>query len=373
MSSARQETFYFDHNASTAVDERVLDRFLSVEREFPANPSSLHRAGRQANEVVREASDEIAELFGLSGESVLFVSGGTEANNMAVQNAGIRELPVLLGPVEHPSVYDAAAGRGRVIWSVDESGMVLVEAPEERVGLLCLVQGQNEVGSLQPIESASSLAEELSLPLHVDAAQVLGRMPLDRTVAVADSITLSAHKVGGLRGMGVLLQCRRNDIAPLLHGGQQQGGRRPGTLSPSLAAATATALRLAVEETEARAIAMRAARDAFHAALPGELLSLITPEHSLPNTLMLRFDVPDGRNLLPALDLAGVQASQGSACSAGAPTPPRILAAMGLSEQDAERCVRFSFSWTTEVEAARRGAETVREVLLRMRRRVPMQ
>ncbi len=370
MSGREQEIFYFDHNASTAVDDRVLQRFLTIEREFPANPSSLHAAGRQANEVVREASEEIAGALGLAGDAVLFVSGGTEANNMVVQTAGDPKLPALMAAVEHPSVYDAAARRGRVSWAVDHVGCVQVTPPEKEVGLVCLVQGQNEVGTLQPIEAASALAKELACPLHVDAAQVLGRVSLQQTLALADSITLSAHKVGGLRGMGVLLQPRQWDVAPLLHGGEQQAGRRPGTLSPSLAAATATAIRLAVEETESRAAAMAAAREAFLAALPNGLARRITPDHSLPNTLMLCFDVSDGRNLLPALDLAGVQASQGSACSAGAPTPPRVLAAMGLSDREAESCVRFSFSQHTTVELARRGAKVVGESLARMHRQV---
>ncbi len=367
MSPDRRQEFYFDHNASTPVDPRVLERFIEVERGCSANPSSLHAPGRRARAAVEDATAEIAELFGLSTDGVLFVSGGTEANNMVVKGAGNLQLPVLLGPVEHPSVYDAAITRGRSLWRVDSHGRVVIGAPEEAVGLICLVHGQNEIGVIQPIESARGLADDLGVPLHVDAAQVLGRLPMEPTLSVADTVALSAHKVGGLRGMSVLLSCRSLPIDPLMHGGEQQAGRRPGTLSPSLAAATARALRLAIEETSDRADAMRNVRDAFIAGLPQRVVRVLTQEPALPNTAMIHFDVPDGRNLLPALDLAGVHASQGSACSAGAPQAPRILEAMALNVREAERCVRFSFAHTNTIDEAELGARMVGKVLRQMR------
>jgi cysteine desulfurase len=296
---------------------------------------------------------------------VLFVSGGTEANNMIVLGAGDTGLPVLLAPLEHPSLLEAAAGRGQVLWNVSKQGEAIVVAPDHDVGLICLVHGQNEVGTLQPITAAANLAQQLGLPFHVDASQSLGRCPVTDVLEVATSVTFSTHKAGGLRGSGVLIT-NMPELRPLFLGGGQQQGQRPGTESPALAAASALAITLAVEEQAARATNMLAARSAFAAELPTKT-TWVTPENnSLPNTLMCLFQDLDGRVLLPALDMAGVEASQGSACSSGSPMPPRILQAMGLDDHAARACVRFSFSQHTTVEQAAHGGRIVHEVVQRL-------
>jgi cysteine desulfurase len=359
--------FYFDHNACTPVDERVLARFLDVEAQYPGNPGSLHESGRKARSVVEQAREEVARALGVPADEVLFVSGGTEANNMIVLGAGDLELPVLLAPVEHPSVLEAAAQRGHVLWEVDKSGAAVVAPPdsEQGIGLVCLVHGQNEVGTLQPVVAAAVVARDLGAPLHVDASQTLGRCPVADVIGVAASVTLSTHKAGGLRGSGVLI-CRNQDLRPLLWGGGQQQGRRPGTESPALAAASALAVTLAVEEQPARSTKMLAARAAFAAELPTSITWITPKDNSLPNTLMCLFEGIDGRVLLPALDMAGIEASQGSACSSGSPTPPLVLRAMGLDDQTARACVRFSFSDHTTTELASRGGRVVHQVISRL-------
>ena len=196
---------YLDHNACTPVDPRVLERFLEVERACPANPGSLHRAGRRARSVLEQARQEIAEVLGIASEVVTFVSGGTEANNTVVRGRGDPSLPVLLAPVEHPSVLAAAEDRGAVWWQVDASGRALIEPPSVAVGLLCLVHAQNETGVVQPVESALGLAREVGVPLHVDLSQTLGRIDIELLLREADSLAVSAHKLGGLRGLAVLI------------------------------------------------------------------------------------------------------------------------------------------------------------------------
>jgi cysteine desulfurase len=192
-------------------------------------------------------------------------------------------------------------------------------------------------------------------------------MDLAAAVQCADTLTVSAHKVGGLRGASVLVVREPSSLRPLVVGGSQERGLRAGTVSPSLAAATSLAIRLAVEEWSMRAERMRAARAAFADALGNDLPGrCLTPEHSVPNTSMYLFRGVDGRNLLPALDMAGVEASQGSACSSGAPSPPRVLAAMGLCELDARACVRFSFSHTTSTDEAARAGDITRGVVQRL-------
>lgn len=357
---------HLDHNAGAPVDPRVLAHYLEVERECPGNPASVHSLGRRARAVVEDARERIGKALGAAADDVLFVSGGTEANNLAVRGLGDPTRPVLLAPLEHPSVLEAASVRGSIEWRVDANACAVVEAPALAPGLVALVHAQGEVGSLQPIERAAELARELGVPFHVDAAQTLGRAAVAEAMRLATSVALSPHKCGGLRGAGVLVvRDAARTLRPLLRGGAQEHGLRPGTVSPSLAAATALTVELAVREQPVRAARMAAAIDAFLAALEasGTRFDLLTPRVRLPNTATVRFAGVDGRNLLPAIDLAGVAASHGSACSSGSPQPPRVLLAMGLAEAEARACVRFSAGHELlpqdAAEAARRVAAAV--------------
>lgn len=364
-------TFHLDHNAGTVVDPRVLARFVEVERECPGNPASGHAAGRRAAAVVEAARAQVAAALGFEADDVIFCSGGTEANNCAVLGLGDRDLPVLLAPVEHPSVARPARVRGAVAWSVDADGHAIVAAPARQVGLVCLVHAQSEVGTLQPVVAAADLACNLQVPLHVDAAQTLGRVPLGE-LARADSVAVSPHKVGGLRGGGMLLVRRGGlGLRPLLLGGGQEHGMRGGTVSPAMVAANALAIELAVRETPARAARMASARDAFAAAVQAAVrCRRLTPADALPNTVMLAFEGVDGRTLLPALDLDGVAASHGSACSSGSPQPPEVLRAMGLGDELARASVRFSFA--ADDDAARgalAGARTA-TVIARLQKKI---
>lgn len=236
--------------------------------------------------------------------------------------------------------------RGIVAWAVDTEGRARIEPPAQPVSLVCLVHAQSEVGSVQPVAAAVALAARLAVPLHVDAAQTVGRLPLDELEPV-DSIALSPHKFGGLRGVGVLLvRDAAARLRPLLRGGGQEHGLRPGTVSPALAASTALALDLALDEQPARSSRMAGARRACLQELDrsGIDYRCVTPLHdSVPNTAMLNFPGLDGRLLLPALDLAGIAAAHGSACSSGSASPPAVLAAMGLTTSAARGCVRVSF------------------------------
>lgn len=363
---------FLDHNAGAPVDERVLAHFCEVERECPGNPSSVHATGRRARAVVEDARERIARALGVRADDVLFVSGGTEANNLAVLGLGDPALPVLLAPVEHPSVREPAAQRGAIEWAVDPQGRAVVAEPDARPGLVALVHAQSEVGTLQPVVAAKAIAERLSVPFHIDAAQTLGRVSLRDVVRLADSLSISPHKCGGLRGAGVLVvRDAERALRPLLRGGAQEHGLRPGTTSPSLAAATAVAIELAVAEQPARAERMARARDAFvrELALAAPPHHLLTPQDALPNTAMVAFVGVDGRNLLPAIDLVGVAASHGSACSSGSPQPPRVLLAMGLDEPQARACVRFSFGTALDDELAREAARRVAAAIARAQKK----
>ncbi|MCK5943688.1 MAG: aminotransferase class V-fold PLP-dependent enzyme [Planctomycetes bacterium] len=374
MSGRGKGPWFCDANAGAPALPEVLEEFVAIERRCPANPASAHAAGRRARGVLEQARERIAAALRIASSDVLFTSGGTEAANLAVRGLGDPALPVLLGDLEHPAVREAAAQRGSLGWDIDATGRAVVAAPERPVGLVALMHAQSEVGTLQPVDEAGRLARELGVPLFVDAAQTLGRVALDDVLASGAHVALSPHKAGGLRGHGVLVGNElHGNLRPLMHGGGQELGLRPGTQSPALAAANALAIERAVEQREERAARMGENLDAFLAALraTGCAHQVLTPlTNSIPNTVMLCFADVDGRNLLPALDLAGVQASHGSACSSGSPTPPRILRAMAVDDALARACVRFSFDWFDRRRECAEAGALVGDVVLALRKKM---
>lgn len=373
MSGSTATTWFCDHNAGGPVAAEVLELFLATERSCPGNPASVHALGRQARSVLETARQRIGDAYGIAAPDVVFTSGGTEAANLAVLGLGCATLPVAAAAVEHPAVFESAQLRGMIPWDVGADGVAHIIEPPQEVGLLCLVHAQSELGALQPVATAATLAASLEVPLFVDAAQTLGRVPLRPLFDSGAIVALSPHKAGGLRGHGVLLgRDLHGQLRPLLRGGGQELGLRPGTQSPALALANALAIELALRQTTQRATAMLAVRAAFLRAIAATGVAhrvLTSLEGSLPNTVMLHFAGVDGRNLVPALDLAGVQASHGSACSSGAPTPPRILQAIGLDAIAARACVRFSFGADDSIEHGQQAGTRVGEVVARRQKK----
>jgi cysteine desulfurase len=362
-----------DVNAGAPVDPRVLDRFVAVTHACPGNPSSAHAPGRRARAEVELARARVAAALGAAADDVVFTSGGTEACNLAVLGLGDPNRPVLLAATEHPAVREPARRRGMVEWEVDGAGRAIVREPTAPPGLIALVHAQSELGTLQPIVAAAGLATRIEVPLFVDAAQSLGRVPLDEVVRRATALALSPHKCGGLRGHGILVvRDAVTNLRPLLLGGGQERGLRPGTPSPALCAANALAVELAVQELAARSARMRTAREAFLLGLraTGAVCRVLTPlGDSVPNTVMVAFPDCDGRALLPLLDLAGIHASHGTACSAGAPEPPAILRRIGLQEAVARTCVRFSFGWSDDERTLHDVGHRVGDVIASSRKK----
>jgi cysteine desulfurase len=365
--------FYCDFNAGAPVEPDVLERFLAVERDAPGNPASVHGPGRRARAVLETAREQIAAALGVAADCVLFTSGGTESANLAVHGLGDPRLPVLLSDAEHPAVMEPARARGIVPWRVDEHGEARVEDPRCAVGLICLVHAQSELGTLQPVADAAALSKRLGVPMFVDAAQALGRVPLEVALERADAVALSPHKCGGLRGHGVLVvRDAAARLRPMLRGGGQEQTLRPGTQSPALAAANALAIERAVREQPWRAAKMASARTSFLRGLRDSAAGhrVLTPlERSVSNTAMIAFSHIEGRNLLPALDLSGIHASHGSACSSGSPTPPQILMALGLAADAARACVRFSFGFRDSSDDAERAGRRAGDVVAALQKK----
>lgn len=371
--AADSPTWFCDFNAGSEVDADVLALFVATERSCPANPASVHAAGRRSRAVLEEARSRIGTALGLPASDVLFTSGGTEAANLAVAGLGDPHLPVLLSPAEHPAVLEPALTRGVVWLAVDRDGAAALAQTDRPVGLVSLVHAQSELGTIQPVAEAATLARRLGVPLFVDAAQSLGRVDLAPVVASGAVVALSPHKAHGLRGHGVLAgRDLARHLRPLLRGGSQEHALRPGTQSPALALANALAIERAIVQRAATATAMFGVRAAFLDGFRSTNIDhhLLTPlANSVPNTVMIAFPRVDGRNLLPALDLAGVQASHGSACSSGAPTPPRILGAIGLDDELARACVRFSFAADASRTHMHEGGRRVGDVVGRLQKK----
>jgi cysteine desulfurase len=343
----------------------VLDVF-SEHLTRTGNANSLHGAGRAARRVVEESRERIAAALGARPGEVLFTSGGTESDNLAVkgvtwarQSADPGRVRVLSAATEHHAVLDpldwlAERGSKVELVPVDGNGRVDVEAythlltaDAESVALVSLMWANNEVGTVQPIAELAAVAREHGIPFHTDAVQAVGAVPVDFAASGVDALTLTAHKIGGPYGVGALVASRSLEMSPLLHGGGQERGVRSGTLDVPAVAAFARAVELAVGDQESYAARVRGLRDALvagvRAAVPDAVLR--GPEDAarrLPGNAHFTFPGCEGDSLLMLLDHQGVQCSTGSACSAGVPQPSHVLLAMGRTPAEARGSLRFS-------------------------------
>jgi cysteine desulfurase len=367
------DPIYLDANASTPVLDAVWEAMrLHADR---GNPASSHSAGRRARQALEDARESIACLLNAYPDEVIFTSGATEANNVAIFGlAG--EVPGLLlsSPLEHPSVHEPLQQLRRSGFEiqylpVDAGGVVRggahLHGLQADTRLVTVMLANHETGAVQPVRE---IAEQLGgrVPLHCDAAAAAGKMAIDFHGLGVTTLTVSAHKFHGPQGVGVLLVRRQAKLRPLIFGGHQQQGRRPGTEPVALAVGLATAFELATSEQQQRWQRVSALRKLFL----GQLSNVAAPvvvngpaEGSLPHTLNLSFPGCQADVLLMGLDLAGVCCSTGSACSSGSLLPSPVLKAMGVPEERLRSAMRFSLSHLlTEadvVEAARRIGDVV--------------
>ncbi len=374
------ERFPLDANAGLPAREEVLETWLRVEREVGANPSALHRSGRRARAVVQEARDRLAAALGVDVHGLVLTSGATEANDLALlgfARAARRLDGVRVGVVgsaaEHPSVTGPLralqqAGHALAMLPLDRHARVVPEALRDALAapgpprLVALQWANQETGAVQPVAAAlDALRPEDHL--HVDAVQGLGKLPWPEWAGRVGSFTLSGHKVGAPKGIGLLWRRPETPLDPLLVGGGQQEGLRPGTESPALALALAHAVELALAETDERARRAAAWRERFLGALRaspfGERIVVHTPlepDAALPNTLSLGLLELDGRILLPALDAAGLDVSAGSACASGSAQPSPVLLGAGVEPGLARASVRISVPPRLEPETSDEAA-----------------
>ncbi len=340
---------YLDHNATAPTRPEAVAA-ITAALGPPSNPSSVHGFGRTARRALDAARARIAQAVGVAPDDLVLTSGGTEANDLGLHGlAG----PVVVSAIEHVSVLEAVPDAARA--PVRADGLVDLAALRELVArqrprLVSLMLANNETGIVQPCRAAAEIVHAAGAVLHVDAAQALGRMPVDIAALGADLLSLSAHKMGGPVGIGALALRPGIEIVPRLRGGAQERHRRGGTENLPAALGWAAALDAVAPEEASRLAALRERLEEAVLAARPDAIVLGRGRPRLPNTTCLVCPGLDNATQLMALDLAGIAVSSGAACSSGKVGPSHVLLAMGLAETLARCAIRISLGWSTTEE-----------------------
>ncbi len=373
---------YLDYNATTPVHPRVLDAMLPFFRESFGNASSLHWAGRGARQAVDRAREAVARLVGAEPSEVVFTSGATESDNLALR--GIAELHpgghIVTTAVEHQAVLEtcqalAAKGYRITYLPVDRAGRLdpaqLEAAITPDTCLVSVMLANNETGVIFPVEAVGRICRARGVLFHCDATQAVGKIPVDVRRSGIDLLALSGHKLSGPKGVGALVVRKGVKLRPQMTGGHQERGRRCGTENVPGIVGLGEAARLAAERLSAGEPARVAAlRDRLEAQITERIPAVVVNgagADRLPNTLNCSFRWIEGEGILLALDLAGVAVSSGSACSAGSLDPSHVLLAMGLGRELAQGTVRFSLGYETTEADIDYVAETLPPIVERLR------
>ncbi len=377
------KTYYFDYNATTPLAPEVRAAMEPFLTEHFGNPSSLHTPGKQAARAVREARKKTALFLGASHENeIVFTSGGTESNNTAIRSA-LATCPdkneIVTSAVEHSSVYrvfrQLEKEGYKIHWlKVDRQGGLnlaqLDEVLSERTALVSIMTANNETGVVFPAFKIAEKVRALGILFHVDAVQSVGKIPIHLKNSSVDFLSLSAHKFYGPKGMGALYVRQGTPFRSLILGGAQERGRRAGTENVAGIVGLGAACERVLHEMEAESGRLLRLRDLFESRLqekiPDILINALGAER-LPNTSNVQFKNADGEALLFALDQKGVYASNGSACMSGSREPSRVLKALGLSDEEANTSLRFSFGRLTTEADIEEGAELLSETVRRIR------
>ncbi len=368
---------YLDHAATTDVLPAAIDAMVEQMRNG-GNPSSLHAVGRDARATVEYARERIARAIGADPAEVIFTSGGTEADNLAVK--GIywkrreedpQRIRILVSSIEHHAVEETCewlekAEGAQLEWiPVDEHGSVnpqtvreLIEKNPEDVALVTVMWANNEVGTVQPIPEIAAIAAEYGIPVHSDAVQAFGAVPIDFHASGVATLAISGHKIGGPMGIGALVATRAVQLTPVLHGGGQERSVRSGTIDAPAIAGFAEAAVHSVENLPEESARIAALRNelvaAISALIPQAHLSGENPlteeypgQKRLPGNAHFTFENAEGDTLLFLLDMQGISSSTGSACNAGVTRPSHVLMAMGMDEDTARSAQRFTLGHST--------------------------
>jgi cysteine desulfurase len=390
MNSHRTSPVYLDHAATTPMRPEAIAA-MTEELAQLGNPSSLHAAGRRARRVVEESREQLAEVFGARPSEIVFTSGGTEADNLAVKGLywarqqGSRRR-VLTTSVEHHAVLDsvhwlAEAQGAEAVWlGVDQGGAVrpealraAIEQARDQVAMISVMWANNEVGAVNPVSELAAVAHEHGIPFHTDAVQAAAQLPVDFAASGADALTVTGHKLGGPVGIGALILGRGVDPVPVLHGGGQERDIRSGTLDTPAIRAFAVAAAACARSRVAEAERLAELRD----DLVGQVLAIVpdavlngppSGPGRLPGNAHFSFPGCEGDALLMLLDANGIACSTGSACTAGVAEPSHVLLAMGADAPRARGSLRFSLGHTSTPRDVEALTRVLGEAVTRARR-----
>jgi cysteine desulfurase len=382
---------YLDHAATTPVRPDVLEAMLPyLGPEAFGNPSSAHSYGRNARAGVEQARRQVAEAIGTEPGDVVFTSGGTEADNLAVLGTALAAqsrgggvgatMHVVVTASEHKAILEAAheverlGGSSRVVPTGSDGLIDLAEldrALEERPAVVSVMWVNNETGVVQPVDAVAERCEDRGVLFHTDAVQAIGKLPVSLALFRSIMLTISGHKIGAPKGVGALIVRDRNAIRPLVHGGGQQSGVRPGTENVAGIVGLGRAVELAVTEQGEEAARLGALRDDLASRLASgtpDLMVLAEASPRAPHILNVAVPGTDSEAMLMHLDLAGVAASSGSACTTGSVEPSHVLSAMNVPRPLALAALRFSFGHESTPDDVSRAAQVVPRCVEKVRR-----
>lgn len=361
---------YLDHAATTPMRQTARDAWLAASSLL--NPGGQYASGRKARRALEEAREQIAELLDCERVEVIFTASGTEADNLAVRGlfAASALDRIVCSPIEHPAVLETVRSLpASIAWlPVSRDGVMNPsDIPDAPAALLCCMWANNETGAIQPIHDIVQASGEI--PVHVDAVQAVGHLPVSFRNLGATTLAASAHKFGGPRGVGLLLARRSPAPAAVLTGGGQERGLRPGTVDVAGAVATAAALAEACSEIDQEQQRLAKLRDQLRDHIVSTVNNVIvhTPENALPGHLFVSFPGAEGDSLIMLFDAAGIECSTGSACAHGVNRPSEVLLAQGVSERDARSAIRFTLGRTTSKADIAHVAQHVAQVVERAR------
>jgi len=365
------QRIYLDYNATTPTSDPVIERMLEALRTEPGNPSSVHHFGQRAKAVLDDARTSVARLLGADPSEVIFTSGGTESDNLALRGAaGALEATsrrhLIASAIEHEAVLNTITALGRRGWRttllpVNASGVVSPDALREAIAddtaIVSVMHANNEVGTIQPIAELAAIAHEHGALFHTDAVQSVGKVPVHVKALGVDLLSLSAHKFYGPKGVGALWVRRGVRLSTPVTGGKQERGRRAGTENVPGIAGLGVAAILAGQSMSTESARLGALRDALEQGVLTAVAGTVVNAAGSPrvaNTTNISFERIEAESLLIALDLDGIAVSTGSACSSGTLEPSHVLKAMGLSPHRAQSSIRFSLgASTTDGDIAR--------------------
>lgn len=379
---------YLDHNATTPVHPEVYEAMLPYLKDEWGNPSSIHWAAREPKKAIDSAREKVAALLGCETNEIVFTSCGSESNNFAIKGVASalkgKGNHIITTSVEHPSVLNTCKYMAKEGWDVtflpvDSYGMIdldqLRDSITDRTILISIMFANNETGTIFPVEEIGKIARQKGVLFHCDAVQAVGKVPIDVKKMNIDLLSLSGHKLYAPKGVGALYARRGVRITPLIHGGHQERNRRAGTENVAGIVALGKACEIAIRDMEEEVAHLTRLRDKLekgimerieHVRLNGH------PTKRLPTTLNVSFEYIEGESILLNLDMKGVAASSGSACTSGSLEPSHVLMAMGVPHEVAHGSVRFSLGRDNTEEDIEYVLEILPSIVERLRQMSPL-